>query len=51
MTNTVNLRETVLDMLMEITRDKVPSHVVLARTLVKYQYLDKSCLLYTSRCV
>lgn len=49
MTNTVNLRETVLDMLMEITRDKAPSHVVLARTLVKYQYLDKRDRSFLSR--
>lgn len=49
MINTLNLRETVLDMLMEITRDKVPSHVVLARTLAKYQYLDKRDRAFLSR--
>lgn len=49
MTNTVNLREIVLEMLMEITGDKSPSHVVLARTLEKYQYLDKRDRAFISR--
>ncbi len=41
MTNSVNLRELVLDMLNEITENKSFSHVVLNKTLSKYQYLKK----------
>ena len=51
----VNERELVLDMLLQITRDGEYSHIVIKNVLDKYQYLDKrerafitSCLLYTS---
>ena len=41
MINSVNLRELVLDMLNEVTEKKGFSHVVLKKTLSKYQYLKK----------
>lgn len=49
MTNSTNLRELVLDMLMEILRDGVPSHVVISQTLEKYQYLEKNERSFISR--
>ena len=49
MTNTVNLREIVLDNLMAITEDEAYSHVVLNETLTKYQYLDKRERAFISR--
>lgn len=42
MTNSVNLRAVVLDVLMEINEHHSFSHLVLNQALVKYQYLDKS---------
>ena len=51
MTESVNIREIVLEILMEVTENGQYSHVILRDVLSKYQYLDKSCLLYTSRCV
>lgn len=41
MINLVNIREIVLDVLMEITGKGEFSHNVLKQTLRKYQYLDK----------
>ncbi len=41
MTNSVNIRELVLDMLIEINEKKAFSHVILGKTLSKYQYLKK----------
>lgn len=41
MTKEVSERELVLDILLEITRDHVKSHVALQNTLGKYQYLEK----------
>ncbi|MDE6313274.1 MAG: 16S rRNA (cytosine(967)-C(5))-methyltransferase RsmB [Lachnospiraceae bacterium] len=41
MTKSVNIRELIVDMLLEITRDKAYSHVVISNTLEKYQYLSK----------
>lgn len=37
-----NLREIVLGILLEISKEGVPSHVALHQTLTKYQYLDKN---------
>ena len=37
----VNERELVLDMLLQITRDGEYSHIVIKNVLDKYQYLDK----------
>lgn len=41
MTKSVNIRELIVDMLLEITREGQYSHVVIANTLEKYQYLSK----------
>ncbi len=41
MANSVNLRELVLDMLIEINEKGVFSHVILNKLLNKYQYLSK----------
>lgn len=41
MTNSVNTRELVLDMLLAIDRDGQYSHLVLRDVLAKYQYLSK----------
>lgn len=41
MTKSVNERELILTVLLEITRDKVPSHLALRNVLQKYQYMDK----------
>ncbi len=48
MTN-VNVREIVLDMLLDITREGKYSHLVLQQTLSKYQYLDKQQRSFLSR--
>lgn len=41
MTKTVNLREIVLGILMEVTEEEEYSHVVIRGVLEKYQYLEK----------
>ena len=41
MTDSVNIRELVLGLLLQITRDGEYSHIALAAVLNKYQYLDK----------
>lgn len=41
MTKEINERELVLEILLEITRDHVKSHVALQNMLGKYQYLEK----------
>ena len=42
MTKSVNIRELIVDMLIEITKDGEYSHVVIGQTLEKYQYLSKA---------
>ena len=37
----VNLRNIVLDILLELNKPDTFSHIVLKNALVKYQYLDK----------
>lgn len=49
MTDSVNIRELVLDMLMEVTRDGRPSHVVHSQMLEKYEYLEKQERKFISR--
>ncbi len=49
MTNSVNTREIVLDLLMEVTKEKRPSHIVLSQMLSKYQYLEKQERTFISR--
>ena len=41
MTNIVNTREIILDILLEITDRQALSHQVLRQALEKYQYLEK----------
>ncbi len=41
MTGTINLREIILGVLMEVTEGEAYSHVALSSTLEKYQYLPK----------
>lgn len=41
MTDSVNIRELVLELLLSITRDGEYSHIAIANVLNKYQYLDK----------
>ena len=48
MADNINTRAIVYDMLMSVEKENTPSHLLLSQTLMKYQYLDKSCLLYTS---
>ncbi len=40
MTNSVNARELVLDMLLEVTNEKVFSHIMIKNVLDKYDYLE-----------
>lgn len=47
----VNERELVLDMLLQITRDGEYSHIVIKNVLDKYQYLDKRERAFTTRVV
>ena len=49
MTNSVNLREVVLNILMKITEEEALSHVVLSEVLEKYQYLEKRERAFISR--
>ncbi|MCI8597137.1 MAG: 16S rRNA (cytosine(967)-C(5))-methyltransferase RsmB [Lachnospiraceae bacterium] len=41
MTKTVNTRELILGILMEVTRQEEYSHIAIRNVLEKYQYLDK----------
>ena len=47
----VNERELVLDMLLQITRDGEYSHIVIKNVLDKYQYLDKRDRAFITRVV
>ena len=49
MTNTVNTRELILEVLLEITRDGEYSHIAIANVLGKYQYLDKKDRAFITR--
>lgn len=49
MTSSVNLREIVLGILMEITEEEAYSHVVIRNVLEKYQYLEKRDRAFISR--
>lgn len=49
MTNRVSAREIVLDMLLDIEKNKIPSHIEKRDTLAKYQYLDKTDRAFISR--
>lgn len=41
MTDSVNSRELVLAILLDVTKDEAYSHIAIANVLSKYQYLDK----------
>lgn len=47
--NTVNCREIVLDILLEVLEKENYSHLVLRQALTKYQYLDKQDRAFISR--
>ncbi len=49
MTGTINLREIILGILMEVTEGEAYSHVALSNTLEKYQYLPKRDRSFMSR--
>ncbi len=49
MTRSVNIREIVLGILMEITEEEAYSHVVIRNVLEKYQYLEKRDRAFISR--
>lgn len=49
MTSSVNIREIVLGILMEITEEEAYSHVVIREVLEKYQYLEKRDRAFISR--
>ncbi len=49
MTGTVNLREIILGILMEVTEGEAYSHIALSNTLAKYQYLPKRERSFVSR--
>lgn len=49
MTSSVNIREVILGILMEITEEEAYSHVVIREVLEKYQYLDKRDRAFISR--
>lgn len=51
MTNVVNLREIVLETLMEIMEEEQYSHIVLKNVLDKYQYLEKRDRAFITRVV
>ncbi len=42
MTNSVNLRAIVLDILMELEKEDTMSHIVISNALSKFQYLEKN---------
>ena len=49
MTNSENLRDIVCDLLLEIEKTKVPSHVAIRRMLEKFQYLENHERRFISR--
>lgn len=49
MTDSVNLRELVLSLLISITRDGEYSHIAISNVLEKYQYLEKRERAFISR--
>lgn len=51
MNKTINERELVLEILLEITRDGAYSHIALRNALAKYQYLDKKERAFITRVV
>lgn len=50
MTDSVNTRELILGILLEVTREGRYSHLVIRSVLEKYQYLDKKERAFITRC-
>ena len=51
MSESVNAREIVLDLLLEQEKNNIPFHIILRDTLRKYQYLDKKERAFITRVV
>ncbi len=51
MTDTINIRELIVETLMEITEERRYCHIVLREVLARYQYLDKRDRAFLSRTV
>lgn len=49
MSDTVNIRELALDILLSVTKDGMYSHMILKQVLDKYQYLDKKDRAFLTR--
>lgn len=49
MNTSVNLREIILNVLMEVTEEEAYSHLAVSEVLEKYQYLDKHSRAFISR--
>lgn len=49
MTNTVNARELILGILLQINEEGEPSHIALGNTLAKYQFLPKQDRAFITR--
>ena len=49
MSETVNIRQLVLDILLRVTKQEAYSHIALQQVLEKYQYLDKKDRAFLTR--
>ena len=49
MTDTVNTRELALNILLQIEKEKVPSHMAIRQMLEKYQFLPKQDRAFITR--
>lgn len=49
MIKTINIREIILEILMEITEEEEYSHIVIRNALEKYQFLEKRDRAFISR--
>lgn len=49
MIKTINIREIILEILMEITEEEEYSHIVIRNVLEKYQFLEKRDRAFISR--
>ena len=50
-TNTTNIREVVLDVLLEVLENHNLSHIVLKQALEKYLFLERQDRAFITRCV
>ena len=51
MIKTINIREIILEILMEITEEEEYSHIVIRNALEKYQFLEKETVHLSPECV